>query len=68
MSFFDLQIPFFIPVWRRCVLIGICLVWSAFEFFAGETFWGLLFVGLGALAAWQLFFSGWPEGESPSGE
>jgi len=64
MAFFDLQIPFFKPIWRRCVLIGICVLWSAFEFYAGATLWGMLFLGLGVLAAWQLFFAGWPDKNS----
>jgi len=61
MAFFDLQIPFFIPVWRRCVLIGVCLLWSAFEFYFGATFWAMVFLGLGGFATWQLFFDGWPD-------
>jgi len=66
MSFFDLQIPFFIPVWRRIILVSICLVWAGVEFVSGASFWGILFTGLGALAAWQLFFDGWPENAPPS--
>ncbi len=60
MAFFDLQIPFFVPVWRRVVLVSVCLAWAAFEFYAGAALWGMLFLGMGALAVWQLFFNGWP--------
>lgn len=67
MSFFDLQIPFFIPVWRRIVLIFVCIGWAFLEFYKGEPFWGIMFMGLGALAAWQLFFDGWPDNNPPTG-
>lgn len=60
MQRFELQIDFFLPVWRRVVLIGICLGAAVFEFILGTPVWGLVFGGMGAYALWQLFFSGWP--------
>ena len=66
MAFFDLQIPFFVPVWRRIALIGVCLGWGAFEFWTQTPLWGIIFVGLGALAAYQLFFAGWPKSKPPN--
>lgn len=64
MSFFDLQIPFFVPVWRRLVLVTVCALWGSFEFATGALFWGMIFCGMAVFAAWQLFFSGWPKGEA----
>lgn len=61
MAFFDLQIPFFLPVWRRVVVIAVCAGWAVFEFFNGQQGWGMLFLGLAALAAYQMFFAGWPK-------
>ena len=56
----DLQIPFFRPVWRRVALVGFCLAWALFEFARGALFWGAVFAGMGAYAAYQLFVRPWP--------
>jgi len=68
MAFFDLQIPFFIPIWRRVALILVCHGWGLFEFANGTPFWGVIFVGLGVFASWQLFFDGWPDSNSSTDE
>jgi len=60
-NFFDLQVPFFVPVWRRVLIVSVCLGWALFEFVTSAPFWGIIFGGLGVLAAWQLFFDGWPD-------
>ncbi|MFK7853433.1 MAG: hypothetical protein AB8B79_04935 [Granulosicoccus sp.] len=60
-SFFDLQVPFFIPLWRRVAVIACCLAWSIVEFANDSPSWAFVFVAIGAFAAWQLLFSGWPE-------
>ncbi len=59
-SLFDLQIDYFIPLWRRLVLVAICFGWGLFEFFVAVPFWGFVFCALGVLATWQFFFDGWP--------
>jgi len=59
---FDLQVDFFLPVWRRYALIAVCAIWSVLEFATAAPFWGIIFGGLGVIAVWQLFFDGWPEG------
>ncbi|MBX2879256.1 MAG: hypothetical protein KTR32_04945 [Granulosicoccus sp.] len=64
MAFVDLQIPFFVPVWRRLVLLLICLGWGVFELLAGESLWATIFFAMGIFAAWQLFFSGWPKADT----
>lgn len=61
----DLQIPFFRPVWRRVVLVGICLGWALFELTRGAVFWSAVFVGFGLYAAYQLFVLDWPEPDDP---
>ena len=60
-DFFDLQVPFFIPVWRRVAVVTISLCWALFEFATGSPFWGVVFGAMGVVAAWQLLFSGWPD-------
>ena len=57
---FELQIDFFLPVWRRVILLVVCFGWAAVEFLSGAPFWGIIFGTLGAYALWQLFLSGWP--------
>ena len=57
---FELQIDFFLPVWRRVVLLAVCFGWAAVEFLSGAPFWGIIFSALGGYALWQLFLSGWP--------
>jgi len=61
MNFFDLQIDFMRPMWRRYVLVAVCLGWSVFEFATGVPFWGILFGALGVYAVWQLFIDKWPD-------
>ena len=61
MSGFDLQVPFFLPVWRRILLVGACFVWSIFEFATAAPFWGVIFGAFCCYALWQLFLREWPE-------
>ena len=65
---FGLQVDFFLPVWRRYLLIAVCVGWSIMEFVTAAPFWGIIFGGLGAVATWQLFFDGWPDSENQSRE
>lgn len=61
MGFFDLQVPFFLPVWRRILLVAVCFVWCIFEFSTASPFWGVIFGALGSYAFWQFFLSRWPD-------
>lgn len=58
--FFDLQVPFFIPLWRRIAVVVFSLGWALFELIAGAPLWALVFGAMGAFAAWELLLSGWP--------
>ena len=61
MRAFDLQVDFFLPVWRRVAVVIVCALWSIFEFFMDSAPWGVLFGGVGIYAIWQFFLDGWPE-------
>jgi hypothetical protein len=61
MGIFDLQVPFFLPVWRRIILVTVCFAWCIFEFFMASPFWGVIFGALGGYALWNFFLSDWPE-------
>ena len=52
---FDLQVPFFIPVWRRVGTTGVTLGWAAFEYLTGSPGWALLFAGAGAYCFYSFF-------------
>lgn len=51
----DNEHPFFRPLWRRVVVLAVCLAWAVVEFVSGSTGWGLVALAFGAYAVWQLF-------------
>ncbi len=55
MKFFDVQHPFFIPLWRRVLLVALCLGWALFEFATAQPFWGILFGATGLYCGYQFF-------------
>lgn len=55
--FFDLNNPFFRPLWLRALIVALCLGWAAFEFVAASPFWGLLFGAIGLYCGWHFFFN-----------
>ena len=52
---FDLQIPFFIPLWRRIATTVLILGWTGFELSSGSTGWAMIFGALGSYAGYQFF-------------
>ena len=60
---FDLDHPFFKPLWLRIAIVAVTLGWAAFEFVGGSPAWGILFGGLGALAAYRFFVTFKPRDE-----
>jgi hypothetical protein len=52
---FDLQVPFFIPLWRRVAIVGLTLGWTAFELLNGAFAWAILFGSIGVYAFYQFF-------------
>lgn len=62
MSFFDVQHPFFKPLWRRVAVTVVCLGWAVVEFASGAPFWGILFGAAGLWCAHQFFFAFDPDG------
>lgn len=55
--FLDLDHPFFVPLWRRVLIVAACLGWAVVEFVGGAPFWGILFGALGLYAGWHFFFA-----------
>lgn len=56
---FDLEIPFFLPKWRRVLAVALPVGWGGFEVSTGEFFWGILFIGMGGIAGWRFVTADW---------
>ena len=63
MTLLDAQHPFFRPLWRRVVVVVLCLGWGLFELFNGSSLWAMLFIGAGVYSGWQFFVASPPEPE-----
>ena len=57
MKFLDVQHPFFIPLWRRVVVVVLLLGWATVELIAGHPFWAILFGSSGIYCAHQFFIA-----------
>ena len=56
-SVFDVQSTFFIPVWRRVLVVAFSAVWAIVELVNGGPYWALLFGGISAYCAHQFFIA-----------
>ena len=65
MSLFDVQTPFFRPLWRRVAVTLACLAWALMELATGAVFWAILFGSAGLYLGWQFFvaFNPVPDGD-----
>lgn len=61
MNYFDLRIPFFIPLWRRVLTLAITFGWAGVEFSRDETGWAIMFALLGLYATYSFFVKFDPE-------
>ncbi|MGR3466085.1 hypothetical protein [Limimaricola sp.] len=52
---FDIQSPFFIPPWRRVLVVVLTLGWAGIELWRGAPGWALLFGAAGLWCAYQFF-------------
>jgi hypothetical protein len=56
---FDVEIPFFLPVWRRFAVVAVAVCWGLFEISTGALFWGMIFVGMGSMVGWRFYTADW---------
>ena len=68
MKLFDLNDPFFKPLWLRIAIVLVAGAWGIFEFMSGAMFWGTLFVGIAAIAFHGFFIAFNPRGPGSKGE
>lgn len=54
---FDLDHPFFKPLWLRIAVVASCLAWAVFEAFGGSPAWAAAFGGVGLYSAYRFFFA-----------
>lgn len=66
MNFFNVQTPFFIPLWRRIVVVVLTLGWALVELAGGQVFWAMIFGAAGLWCAHQFFIAFDPP-EPPEG-
>lgn len=59
----DLDHPFFNPLWRRVVIVALCLGWAGVEWRMGSPFWATMFGGVGLYCAYGFFVAFTPKGE-----
>lgn len=44
---------FFQPVWRRLLVVILLSIWTAVEWWAGNSFWGTLLAGALGISIWM---------------
>ena len=54
---FDVQLPFFVPLWRLIALTVFTFGWAGLEYSWGNSYWALGFVILGLYLAHQFFIA-----------
>ncbi|CTQ48036.1 hypothetical protein [Jannaschia donghaensis] len=63
-GFLDVQVPMFVPLWRRVLAVVVFAGWTVMEVVNGAWGWAALFGGSAAYLAHQ-FFIAW---EGPAGD
>lgn len=57
--------PWFRPLWRRIVLVGLCAALAVWDLYHANYGWALIFGGLSGFATY-LFFIAWKDESEPS--
>ncbi len=68
MKAFDVNHPFFVPLWRRILVVLLCCGWTAFEAVGGSPFWIILAGAFAVYTAWALLLTFDPERAARGGE
>lgn len=65
LKLIDFNDPFYKPLWLRTAVVVVTGAWGVFEFLSGAPFWGVLFLGVGAVAFYRLFIDFNPRKAEP---
>jgi hypothetical protein len=68
MQLIDPNHPFYRPLWRRVLIVAVCLGWAIVEASTSEPFWAILVGAVGIYAAWMLLLNFNPKPPEPAGE
>lgn len=53
-----LSMPWFKPLWRRVLLVGVIFVWCGWEWiYNQDQFWGMITLAALAYAVWMFFIN-----------
>lgn len=52
---FSVEHPFFLPLWRRILLVAAIFGWTIVEIRMGAVFWAALFIAIGLWCSWSFF-------------
>ena len=52
---FNVQSAFFIPLWRRILVVAVSAAWAIFELAMGEPLWSVLFFAIAIYCGYQFF-------------
>lgn len=68
LKFIDTDHPFYKPLWVRLLVVAFCIGWTAFEFWNGQTTWGMIFLAVAAYTtcALLIFYNPKPKPAEPS--
>ncbi|MEM9707260.1 MAG: hypothetical protein AAF871_00590 [Pseudomonadota bacterium] len=57
MKGLEVRTPFFRTIWRRLLVTGLTLGWTAFEAAMGNLVWAAVFGAAGAYLVWAFFIA-----------
>lgn len=57
---FDIQHPFFNPLWRRIAVTTVCALWGLYEWSQDAQIWAILFGAIAVYCAHQFFWAWQP--------
>lgn len=60
----DNEHPFFRPLWRRLLIIAVCIGWAIFEFAMGAQTWGFIALAFTGYGVWQFLLNYKPPAEA----
>lgn len=66
--FLNVQIAFFVPLWRRIAAFGVLVFWTYIEFANGSQAWGALAGGITVFIGYQFFLAFDPDDEDDAPE